>query len=164
MKDFKLEELKCRLDLVSQEEGLKLIYMWVKQNVITQKQFIFLTKHLHNSKLNCTFVLTKTEKMNTTESNKLLAEFLGMELTTDGISQLYYTEDRSLRQIPKFHTDWNWLMQVVDKIFSTDLYYDEYIDYNASMFTNGQIELSASIKHVYDQCVEFVKWYNEQKK
>jgi hypothetical protein len=64
----------------------------------------------------------------------------------------------------KFHTDWNWLMQVVDKIFSTDLYYEEYIDYNASMFTNGQIELSASIKHVYDQCVEFVKWYNEQKK
>ncbi len=48
MKDFKLEKLKCRLDLVSQEEGLKLIYMWVKQNVITQKQFIFLTKHLHN--------------------------------------------------------------------------------------------------------------------
>jgi hypothetical protein len=124
---------------------------------------------LHNSKLNCTFVLTKTEKMNTTESNKLLAEFLGMELTTDGISQLYYTEDRSLRQIPKFQTDWNWLMQVVQKIESLGndiLITTNYIQIG---FDEGEQfivveEVNVKIEAVYQAVLEFVKWYNEQKK
>ena len=109
--------------------------------------------------------------MNTTESNKLLAEFMGFEKETDPTQRFYgnwFTQPTTAwgirLEVLHFDTDWNWLMAVVDKIFSTDLYYDEYIDYNASMFTNGQIELSASIKHVYDQCIDFVKWYNEQNK
>ena len=102
--------------------------------------------------------------------NKLIAEFLGMELTTDGISQLYYTEDRSLKQIPKFHTDWNWLMKVVDKI--------EGYNYGATLFiiedekchvnTQNGFEIDSvghtKIQATYNACVEFVKWYNEQNK
>jgi hypothetical protein len=107
--------------------------------------------------------------MNTTESNKLLAEFLGMELTTDGISQLYYTEDRSLRQIPKFQTDWNWLMQVVQKIESLGndiLITTNYIQIG---FDEGEQfivveEVNVKIEAVYQAVLEFVNWYNEQKK
>ena len=32
--------------------------------------------------------------MNTQENNKLIADFMGLELTTDGISDLYYTKDK----------------------------------------------------------------------
>ena len=109
--------------------------------------------------------------------NKLIAEFLGMELTTDGISQLYYTEDRSLKQIPKFHTDWNWLMQVVEKIenlqyknnndvFKVVIDYGSCIIYN--MINDLDILFSVNsiykIEAVYNACVEFIKWYNEQNK
>ncbi len=53
--------------------------------------------------------------MNTQENNKLIAEFMGLELTTDGISDLYYTKDKRLKQIENYHTSWDWLMPVVSK-------------------------------------------------
>ena len=113
-----------------------------------------------------------------TENNKLLAEFLGFELTTDSISILYYTEDRGLKQLPKFNSDWNWLMQVVEKIEDenfkdeakncvsflikivntdcqiVDIFKDRF---EINIYGNTKIEA------VYNACVEFVKWYNEQK-
>ena len=61
----------------------------------------------------------------------------------------------------KFHKDWNWLMEVVEKIYQTNLYYDKYIDFNSSMFSSGKIELSTNKESVYNACVEFIKWYNE---
>ena len=61
----------------------------------------------------------------------------------------------------KFHKDWNWLMQVVDKIYEMNLYYDRYIDYNSSMISDGKINLGTRINRVYEQVVEFIKWYNE---
>jgi hypothetical protein len=103
--------------------------------------------------------------------NKLIAEFLGMELTTDGISQLYYTEDRSLKQIPKFHTDWNWLMQVVEKIESFG--HDVFINTCLCRITDVGLDIFEDIEcfvndnkrqATYNACVEFVKWYNEQNK
>lgn len=63
----------------------------------------------------------------------------------------------------KFHNDWNWLMQVVEKIYSLDIYYNKYIDYNNSMFSSGKIKLSTKIESVYNACVDFVIWYNENK-
>lgn len=64
----------------------------------------------------------------------------------------------------KFHSDWNWLMEVVGKIYEIDLYYDKYIDYNSSMISSGKITLGTRINRVYEQVVEFIKWYNEQNK
>ena len=62
-----------------------------------------------------------------------------------------------------FHSDWNWLMKVVEKIYQTDLYYDKYIDFNSSMFSNGKIELSTNKESVYNDCIDFINFYNKQK-
>jgi len=62
-----------------------------------------------------------------------------------------------------YNRDWNWLMEVVDKIYQTDLYYDKYIDFNSSMIDSGKIELSTNIRNVYNQCIEFINFYNKQK-
>lgn len=108
--------------------------------------------------------------MKTEENNKLIAEFLvnnegNLVKIRDGV---YSTIDDN--EVPdddltindlKFHSDWNWLMQVVDKIYEMNLYYDRYIDYNSSMISDGKINLGTRINRVYEQVVEFIKWYNE---
>jgi hypothetical protein len=98
--------------------------------------------------------------MNTTKNNKIIAKFMGLTIITDGIS--YF--DTHYNPLKKYSEDWNQLMEVVEKIYTLDLYYDKYIEFNSSMFSNGKIELSTRIYLVYNQCVEFIKWYNEQNK
>ena len=98
---------------------------------------------------------------NTTENNKLLAEFLGFELTTN----------KGLKQLPKFHSDWNWLMQVVEKIESLGYNIDT-MKYQSSQFCgiyrDGKIIYTnyceTKIEAVYNACLEFVKWYNKNNK
>lgn len=102
--------------------------------------------------------------MKTEETNKLIAEFMGLKKDSPNINWYYdlkksrYFQENELL----YHSDWNWLMEVVKKIFQTDLYYDKYIDFNSSMIDSGKIELSTNIQNVYNQVVEFIKWYNEQ--
>jgi hypothetical protein len=102
----------------------------------------------------------------TTENNKLLAEFLGFKnIANDEDKQDY------LNDFMKFHTDWNWLMQVVEKIES--LGYKEtnvYVDISEGTFIHtleSNIEIAevfggTKIENTYNACVEFVKWYNNQ--
>lgn len=111
--------------------------------------------------------------MNTTENNKLIADFMGAKPNRGGEYELYGIiegiEDGEHEQHfffgseMKFSTDWNWLMPVVEKIFNTDLYYKKYIDYNSSMFTDGEIKLTTQINTVYNQAADFIKWYNANK-
>ena len=105
------------------------------------------------------------------KNNILLAIFLGWVEQTDpterwfgGFRDLNGTVHRNTDKEPLlFHSDWNWLMQVVEKIFSLDIYYDKYIEHNSSMFSDGKIQLTTNINSVFEQCIEFVKWYNQQK-
>ena len=103
----------------------------------------------------------------TTENNKIIAEFMGY--IDNGCSEEGFlinpitNFDEEINDL-RYHLDWNWLIEVVEKIYQTELYYNKYIDFNASMFTDGKIELSTKIDLVYNQCVEFIKWYNEQNK
>lgn len=58
----------------------------------------------------------------------------------------------------KFHSDWNWLMEVINKIKSLDV--AEYTLIYAIDDYLIQIELEAT----YNACAQFIKWYNQQNK
>ena len=102
------------------------------------------------------------------DNNILIANFIGMQKTNigwyDAEEILLKVEQDNTFDILKFNTDWNWLMLVASKIFETDLYYSKYIDYNSSMFSEGKIELSTNITKVYEQCVDFIEWWNKEMK
>ena len=75
----------------------------------------------------------------------------------------------------KFDTDWNWLMEVVEKIeFLDDGKFDvnllkngtQIFEYQAGgkVIVNnvGEISFDNKIEHVYQAVVEFIKWYNHE--
>lgn len=113
--------------------------------------------------------------MNTTENNKLIAEFIGTDVTVD----MYFLETSKKyvnKNDLKFHSDWNWLMEVVEKVESlTDINSNgcfmvlESIGFNAKfIFDDGTRILKDSkgetkIEAVYNACVEFIKFYNLNK-
>ena len=112
--------------------------------------------------------------MNTTENNKLLAEFIGYNVETDlyggipvkGMKTITVRTD-SL----KFHSDWNWLMEVVDKIENLDFIFSIHHEvvniFNGETKENGiyseTFQGSTKLITTYNACVEFIKWYNGQK-
>ena len=121
---------------------------------------------------------------NITESNKIIAEFLEWnkgENYSDEF-QFYEAFGESVYQTTpsemKFHSDWNWLMKVVEKIHSMQSYgvlinpngtYIQDEDDKVICMTfkneevNGEIISSSNIEATFNCCAEFIKWYNEQK-
>jgi hypothetical protein len=109
--------------------------------------------------------------MTTTENNKMLAEFLGYTQPHSDYpnSTYWYKESEAPLTILLFDTDWNWLMQVVEKI--EILGYDvmvKGISCTISPLLNEETivqlvlgDRSRKIELVYSACVEFIKWYNE---
>lgn len=109
--------------------------------------------------------------MNTTENNKLIAEFMGAPFVGDykgskgGYQDTYLYDFRKLNignevfisdvQM-KFHTDWNWLMPVIQKINETG--YAGGITYELK-----ESLMAVDIGNTYKEVVEFIKWYNEGK-
>ena len=127
------------------------------------------------------------------EDNKIIAEFLDWEF--DDLSETFETPFLKLvdphafgdEQFScklqdfelEFHSDWNWLMQVVEKIHSMQSYgvlinpngtYIQDEDDKVICMTfkneevNGEIISSSNIEATFNCCAEFVKWYNEQNK
>ena len=112
--------------------------------------------------------------MKTIENNKLIAEFLGY--IDNGCSEdgflihpitNYDVEISSL----KYHEDWNWLIEVVEKIESLNYVFEIKITWcRIKQIENGNVivlrweEDKTKIEAVYNVCVEFIKWYNNQNK
>ena len=111
------------------------------------------------------------------EDNKIIAEFLDWEF--DDLSETFETPFLKLvdphafgdEQFScklqdfelEFHSDWNWLMQVVEKI--RVLVMEDVTDdlYNSGYWDNITHKLGEfEIESVYNACVEFIKWYNKQ--
>lgn len=112
-----------------------------------------------------------------TENNILLAQFIGWELYNNLLtfdeSLFTFSESNVFILDLKFHSDWNWLMEVVEKI-ERYLYDEQGTEFKIDVFAGASIYIpktkihihfpynnSSKIEAVYNACIDFVKWYNE---
>lgn len=114
--------------------------------------------------------------MNTIENNKIIAEFMGLKKFQ---SQLDYT----IYDIPqhkidvvteqnggtlfaemdlKYHSDWNWLMPVLSKCLEGEAEHNDNIA-NETIKVMYEHLCDQDINGVFESCVKFIKWHNEQK-
>jgi hypothetical protein len=118
---------------------------------------------------------------NEQEFNRLCAEFLGYVNTTptDPIFNIYENKNgfmvdgkhHILLEIMsmKFHSDWNWIMEVALKIRSIQPFETEYNDEKSIVpFVNFRSAVVVALMHVNKKVAvetiwEFLNWYNEQK-
>ena len=117
---------------------------------------------------------------NIIENNKLIAEFMGVFdkiLSTGNIhswsdAPFYYTTEdtrekviKNISKYSKYSKDWNWLMQVVEKI--EKLKCTVVIEKNIcrihkwGLHFGHAYKFETKIEAVYNACIEFIKWYNE---
>ena len=116
--------------------------------------------------------------------NKLILEFLNIDRNNDGTYELpkfgtirpngnfktSFTSEQT-----RFDKDWNWLMEVVDRIEAkkdeenNGYYYIEIYTKSCMIFSNGNYineivstSEDTKIKAVYNACVDFINWYNLQ--
>ena len=117
---------------------------------------------------------------NIIENNKLIAEFLDWEF--DDLSETFETTFLKLVEPQafgdeqfssklqdfelEFHSDWNWLMPVVEKIESENIVCFKFQGNNCYCEGNFKYGITApsKINAVYNACVEFIKWYNNKNK
>ena len=85
------------------------------------------------------------------DANKLIAEFMGIKLTENGLAWDYINNP-----IPSYHTSWDWLMPVVQKVSSL-------CDEPCELDNMKHALLTGDIESVYDDVVEFIKEYNDEK-
>lgn len=113
------------------------------------------------------------------EGNKLIAEFMGIYNSqlllniNENIGSQYipYLGDDYISNL-KFHSSWDWLMPVVEKIEN-----DLQDSFNVDIINKNQCEIvrngneficgygfetinHSKIEAVYNSIVEFIKWYN----
>ena len=123
------------------------------------------------------------------ENNKLIAEFLGWEkiylegcveyILPESLTDPIYKLDS--RFILEFDSNWNWLMEVVEKITSILMLDDNYkynylyIGYDfednehyVNLYVSEDTQLNGSSKNskieaTYEAVVNFINFYNKQK-
>jgi hypothetical protein len=113
--------------------------------------------------------------MKTEETNKLIAEFMGFveSPTTNKYWTKRSSEGFGIGELVdlKYNIDWNWLMEVVEKIenFGFEFFIVESrcriannTDKSIETIIDFEI-IGTKIQATYKAVVEFIKWYNEQK-
>lgn len=119
------------------------------------------------------FDLPKQEILN---YNKRCADFIKLDLSGAGFPYGYFYNGifYEIHEM-KFHSDWNWIMEVVDAIEKLDNFYVQieesacYI-YDISKFTDEQcnpfilcdLKLSSKKEAVIQAINQFLIWYNNE--
>jgi hypothetical protein len=88
----------------------------------------------------------------------------GSELLPNGTYSLFYLHEL------KYHSSWDWLMSVVEKIESVQAWHVE-ISTDSCTIHNGLLKepifetyMKTKIEATYNAVVEFIQWYNKEKK
>lgn len=115
------------------------------------------------------------------ENNKLIAEFMGYENTRgekehplykipahsyeeahlqDGYMETIDTFSPFFDEM-KFHSSWDWIMPVVNKILDDEEIDLGYISYRSeeAMFIKDSL-IECNLENLYKSVIEFIKWYN----
>ena len=101
----------------------------------------------------------------------------GVYLSKDGSTRWFDLDEIKnidFKDVKNYHSDWNWLMEVVEKIEETEIENNilmlesigneaKFIYDDGCRFLNSNIG-ETKIEAVYNACLEFIKWYNEQNK
>lgn len=102
--------------------------------------------------------------MNTQESNKLIAEFMGVESFSDSLASLHQGKiniDIDVYEQARYHTSWDWLRPVLVKIDtyanSDSLSIPEYEDYRNKYPLVAEGSIYDDILDTHKQVVEFIK-------
>ena len=110
-----------------------------------------------------------TAKEAIAQNNKIIAEFMEWEIKiySTPISDIITPYGQLTEKQLKFHSDWNWLMEVVEKIESLENHgftiYRKTTNINGLPIELANTKKATKIEAVYNACLEFIKWYNEQK-
>lgn len=105
-----------------------------------------------------------------TVNNKLIAEFMGKKhiMTEDEfLSMEHKPHYPTVIEDLKYDSDWNWLMEVVERINNTGRF-EVVIQKGFCYVSDESNELTLScpasntIEATYQAVVEFIKWYNNE--
>lgn len=102
---------------------------------------------------------------NVIEGNKLIAEFMGGRVTAIGTCKPYPSDlPHWAKQLQDFdwikiggyeyHSSWDWLRPVIEKIFEQSLAYPTEANKVCDM------KIVVGIKYAWPKVVEFIKFYN----
>lgn len=119
------------------------------------------------------------------EDNRVIAEFMGLELSVFDDSPKNFSSLKHYKNELKYHSSWEWLMPVVEKIEKIfdehDGYYGVYISSNSCSIEGtllhkalkdsaygavyyNQVVLEDKLSSTYQAVVMFIKWYNAKQK
>ena len=110
--------------------------------------------------------------MNTTENNRLLAEFMKLDTAFNDRFSINPMTRYGCWELMKYDTNWNWLMKVVEKIESLGFTFTIRLKWVKISKTHNSDEVilirweedETKIEAVYNACLEFIEWYNENVK
>ena len=102
------------------------------------------------------------------EGNKLIAEFITIGVNTEtGWLHFRHPEIEAAPsdyEYYRFEESWDWLIPVINKIYDLSEYYI-YKYETQTFYSEGGIEINTKyIEETYKDVVEFIEWFNSNKK
>lgn len=107
---------------------------------------------IQNNKLIAVFMGGKTSEMN----NKIVQGYQNIWLPIHGVCN-WATIELGKGKILHYHHSWDWLMPVIDKIYSSK----EYFEYKNSL-NEGIIINTRFLENTYSDVVDYIKWFNSR--